>query len=161
MTPNMGQGANTAIESAAGLSNRLRALTLAKHPEKPSAREIHDMLSEFNQARLPRLTDFHMRSWFVTRLETADGLAFRVLGRYVTQFLGDLFARGIAQIASSGVYLDYIPLTVRSGRDWPPVRMSESAAMRRLTLLLVILGFILIPLFVAWLAVAAVKIVNR
>lgn len=159
----MGQGANTAIESAASLSNKLRYLVLSKRPEnaKPSEPEIHALLRQFNRERLSRLFDIHVSSWIVTRLETADGFAFRFVGRYVAQFLGDFFANGVARVVSSNVYLDYIPLTIRSGRDWPAVRVSESALVRRLAVLFVVLGMILVPLFAMWVAVAGVKNIVR
>lgn len=150
MTPNMGQGANTAIETAACLSNALRALILAKHPEKPSEREIQDLLSRFNRTRLERLGTIHRDSWVLTRLESADGFAFRLLGRYVVQFLGDFFARGVARTVTTDVCLDYIPLTIRSGRDWPPIAVTEVSVPRMLGMVVIVVTAVA-AILAAWL----------
>jgi FAD dependent monooxygenase len=121
MTPNQGQGANTAIESAAGLANVLYALRQKTEVEMPSGNEISQVLEHFNKAQFRRLVGIHQGSQFLTRLQACDGLVKFIFARYVAPHCGNLTVAGIAGLATSGPFLDFIPLTERSGRDWQPL----------------------------------------
>ncbi|KAM3064986.1 hypothetical protein ACMFMF_011457 [Clarireedia jacksonii] len=126
MSPNMGQGANTAIEAVAALTNSLRTLINANYPDKPSERELNNMLETFNQKQVKRLDTVHGDSQFVTRLEALDGTIKWIFARYVMAYCGDLLVGNLARIVEGGGVLDFIPLTVRSGKDWPPCPWQSS-----------------------------------
>lgn len=126
MSPNMGQGANTAIEAVAALTNGLRTLINANNPDKPSERELNKMLQNFNQKQVKRLDTVHGDSRFVTRLEALDGVFKWIFARYVMAYCGDLLVGNLARIVEGGGVLDFIPLTVRSGKDWPPCPWQSS-----------------------------------
>lgn len=120
MSPNMGQGANTAIEAVAALTNGLRTLINANYPDKPSERELDNMLDRFNQKQVKRLDTVHGDARYVTRLEALDGKIHWIFARYIMGHCGDLLVGNLARIVAGGGVLDFIPLTVRSGKDWPP-----------------------------------------
>ncbi|KAL4875878.1 hypothetical protein BJY04DRAFT_232116 [Aspergillus karnatakaensis] len=120
MSPNIGQGANTAIEAVAALTNRLRKLLLEHHPDNPPERAVSAILKEFNKTQFKRLDTVHGDAQFVTRLEALDGTILRVFARHIMGHCGDLLVGNLARIVQGGSVLDFIPLTKRSGKDWPP-----------------------------------------
>ncbi|KAI9369039.1 hypothetical protein BJX61DRAFT_549898 [Aspergillus egyptiacus] len=120
MSPNMGQGANTAIEAAAALTNGLRKLIMEHSPDKPPERALTAVLEDFNQKQFKRLETVHGDAQFVTRLEALDGKILRFFARHVMGHCGDLLVGNLARIVEKGSVLDFVPLTVRSGKDWPP-----------------------------------------
>ncbi|KFG86078.1 putative FAD-dependent monooxygenase [Metarhizium anisopliae] len=126
MSPNMGQGANTAIEAVAALTNQLRTLVKANHPDKPSERELNNVLERFNQKQVRRLDTVHGDARYVTRLEALDGPFHWIFARYIMGHCGDLLVGNLARIVSGGGVLDFIPLTARSGKDWPPCPLQHS-----------------------------------
>nr|A0A0M3STX4.1 RecName: Full=FAD-dependent monooxygenase aurC; AltName: Full=Aurovertin biosynthesis cluster protein C; Flags: Precursor [Calcarisporium arbuscula]ALD83629.1 FAD-dependent monooxygenase [Calcarisporium arbuscula] len=126
MSPNMGQGGNTAIESAAALTNGLRKLVTSNYPDKPSERQLSNTLETFNRNQFKRLNTVHGDARYVTRLEALDGTLKRVFARYVMGHCGDLLVGNLARIVAGGGVLDFIPLTARSGKDWPPCPWQHS-----------------------------------
>ncbi|KAE8143620.1 hypothetical protein BDV38DRAFT_289532 [Aspergillus pseudotamarii] len=120
MTPNQGQGANTAIEAAAGLTNVLYSLSQEPEGQRPTEGEIQRKLDHFNATQFQRLLAIHQSSEFLTRLQACDGLAKSVFARYVAPYCGGTI-EGISGLATTGTVLDFVPLTERSGRDWSPV----------------------------------------
>ncbi|KAE8381997.1 hypothetical protein BDV26DRAFT_300471 [Aspergillus bertholletiae] len=117
MTPNQGQGANTAIEAAAGLANGLFSLNQKAEKTRPSEGEIQQMLDHFNSAQFRRLLATHQSSEFLTRLQACDGLAKSIFARYVAPYCGGTI-EGISGQATTGPVLDFVPLTERSGKNW-------------------------------------------
>ncbi|KAL4960975.1 FAD-dependent oxidoreductase [Aspergillus stella-maris] len=120
MTPNTGQGANTAIECAAVLTNSLRSLLNANHPDKPLEQTLSCMLEDFNQKQFKRLHAVHADARFVARLEALDGWPLRIFARHFMTYCGDIVTENLARAVKGGSVLDFIPLTVRSGKDCPP-----------------------------------------
>ncbi|KNG89842.1 putative FAD-dependent monooxygenase [Aspergillus nomiae NRRL 13137] len=120
MTPNQGQGANTAIEAAAGLANVLFSVRQKAEGNSPSEGEIQRMLDQFNTTQFQRLLAIHQSSEFLTRLQACDGLAKSLFARFVAPYCGGTI-EGISGLATSGTALDFVPLTERSGRGWSPV----------------------------------------
>ncbi|EAW11544.1 FAD-dependent oxidoreductase [Aspergillus clavatus NRRL 1] len=107
MTPNMGQGANCAIESAASLVNHLRSLL--KVSPVPSASDISNCLSVWERARQPRVKKIWAAANDLTRLESLatwrhSFFTFHALPRlndwltdqYSTVFIGSEKLEGIA-----------------------------------------------------------------
>ncbi|KAG2411786.1 hypothetical protein HFD88_009342 [Aspergillus terreus] len=117
MTPNIGQGANTAIEAAAGLANVIYAITQNHH--QPSDDTIHRALATFSERHRKRLDAIHLESRWITRLEACQGWVVTAFTRYVAPHCGDLFALGVVRNSYSGEVLQFLPLTERSGKHWP------------------------------------------
>ncbi|KAE8151568.1 hypothetical protein BDV25DRAFT_171339 [Aspergillus avenaceus] len=159
ITPNQGQGANTAIEAAAGLANVLHALTQEPNGERPSEGEITHLLEQFNRTQHRRLLGVHQAARLVTRLESFDGLANYIFARYVAPRCGDLTVAGIARVSTSGPVLDYIPLTERSGKYWTTVAARttwKSNLAYPVTKALVNYGTVLFPIACLWLSYSVV-----
>lgn len=120
MAPNMGQGANTAIEAVAVLTNGLRRLVNSSYPDKPPQASLNNLLENFNKKQYKRLLTVHGDSEYVTRMESLNDIWQWWFARYVMEHCGDLLVGNLARIVAGGSVLDFIPLTTRSGKDWPP-----------------------------------------
>ncbi|GAQ05406.1 hypothetical protein ALT_2727 [Aspergillus lentulus] len=96
MTPNLGQGANCAIEDAAALANKLHDALRAKHPgDKLYDDEIEDVLSEFSNIQVKRISRIYNVSWIAARLQSRANLVYRVLLRYFAPYAGDKPAKRV------------------------------------------------------------------
>ncbi|KAL5335611.1 hypothetical protein BJX70DRAFT_374615 [Aspergillus crustosus] len=122
MTPNLGQGANLAIEDAAELANFLHDLTLTARDSKtkPSAHEIDRLLQSFQRKHLPRVKHVCRMSALMCRIHTRDRLVYSLLGRYVAPYFNTLPAEFISATVHKAVVLDYLPLLLpdREGSGW-------------------------------------------
>jgi FAD dependent monooxygenase len=128
MTPNIGQGATTAVESAASLSNGLHELIKASGAQTPSERQISEMLHNFSRKQRQRMETFYEISGFVARYHALDRLAHWVIARYVTPHTGDFIAASIGWGATEGTVLDYIPLP---REDWPTLAWWQRLGVKR------------------------------
>jgi len=118
MTPNIGQGANTAIEDAAVLSSLIHRLV---HVDGiPSISEFHiaSMLREYQSLRYDRAKSTYERSRFGARFHTRDNWAKAFAGRYIFPFISGLVERGTAKVLSRGEIVDFLPFPERSGPGW-------------------------------------------
>lgn len=131
MTPNLGQGANCAIESAAALSNALHDMIAVKHVQRPSDAELGEILHAFNQSRWARMTEICRTSMLITRFQARDGIIRKILGRYLIQFAKDLPARMVTKLIAGGARLEYLPEPKRSGNGWELFGHSEASWKRR------------------------------
>ena len=136
MTPNIGQGANSAIEDAACLSNLLNNLK-EKGKARPTDSEMFDLLRQFRSLRFDRVNGIYKDSRFVVRFQARDGLFNTLFGRYYVPRAGDLPADLASKAIADGMALDYIPLPDRSGPGWE--KYSTKAKGSRLWLLFPIL----------------------
>lgn len=128
MTPNLGQGANCAIEDAAALANKLHDALRAKHPgDKLYDDEIEDVLSEFSNIQVKRISRIYNVSWIAARLQSRANLVYRVLLRYFAPYAGDKPAKRVLRILEGATVLDFIPLPTRSGPGWTPRRRDQRA----------------------------------
>lgn len=110
MTPNIAQGANTGIESAAELANRLYLLVQSKEPEeKPSDSEIANTLADLEQRHFSRLKPINSLSYAQTRIQTRDGLLNRVAGRYIAPYTHGLTLYIVMKMVRSSTVLEYMP----------------------------------------------------
>lgn len=117
MTPNFGQGANSAIESAAALANCLH--DLLRRDSKPSDVEIDAALEEFNMSRRKRTKSMLKQAAFITRLQARDGLFNVLVGRYVIPYLGDVPASMAGKVMVGAEKLNFLPVPRRSEKGWP------------------------------------------
>lgn len=115
MSPNIGQGANLAIESAAALSNTLNRLLKDARTEKPTETEIKTALDAFTTNYFGRVRAINLVSQAVLRMHARDGCLMTIFGmiilrsRYLTEIL-------VSSIIAGGVQLDYIPLAIQPKR---------------------------------------------
>ncbi|PKX90478.1 FAD-dependent oxidoreductase [Aspergillus novofumigatus IBT 16806] len=99
MTPNIGQGANVAIEDAAALASLLSSL---RKCDVPSYSEIESVLQQYQRARYNRVCSVYSMSRFLVRLQARDGLLYTMFGRYYAPYAGDLPADVASETIASG-----------------------------------------------------------
>ncbi|KAF7169438.1 hypothetical protein CNMCM6106_004343 [Aspergillus hiratsukae] len=103
MTPNLGQGANMAIEDAAALATFLN--NLLKCPgnlDLPSTSEIESVLQQYRRARYRRVCSVYNMSRFLVRMQARDGLLHTLFGRYYAPYAGDLPADVASETIAGG-----------------------------------------------------------
>ncbi|KAL7626884.1 hypothetical protein AAE478_003658 [Parahypoxylon ruwenzoriense] len=111
MAPNIGQGANMAIEDAARLASLLSKRLSAG---KLSSLGIDMLLQEFTAVRQARTKSICTQSEFLVRMQANQGIGRRFLGRYLIPFLNDAPA-GFSGLSMNGAArIEYIDLPLRS-----------------------------------------------
>lgn len=125
MTPNFGQGANSAIESAAALTNILYDMVHVHHINTPSTTEIDGFLESFSKSREHRCKTMLKKAAFVTRLQARDGLLNVLIGRYIAPYAGDLPASMAGKVMIGAEKLNCVPVTKRSEIGWPRSRKEK------------------------------------
>jgi FAD dependent monooxygenase len=118
MTPNIGQGANTAIEDSATLANLLRDALLQKSSQSLSDTELGNLLRKFQSHRFDRVSSIYRDSRFLVRFQARDGFAKKIFGRYYAPYAGDLPADMASKTIADGPMIKYISLPKRSGPGW-------------------------------------------
>ncbi|GFF32312.1 3-hydroxybenzoate 6-hydroxylase 1 [Aspergillus udagawae] len=131
MTLNLGQGANCAIEDAAALANKIHDALRAKHPgNRLCDKEVEDILSEFSNIQVKRISKIYNVSRIAVRLQTRANLVYRVVLRYLVPYAGDTPAKRVLRILEGATVLNFIPLPTRSGPGWAPLRREETVFPR-------------------------------
>ncbi|KAJ5748643.1 uncharacterized protein N7511_010339, partial [Penicillium nucicola] len=102
MTPNIGQGANTAIEDAAVLASLIHRLVHVDGIPSISQAHIESMLREYRRLRYEPAKSTYERSRFGARFHTRDDWVKAFAGRYVFPFIGGFVERGTAKVLSRG-----------------------------------------------------------
>ncbi|KAL4878068.1 hypothetical protein BJY04DRAFT_229969 [Aspergillus karnatakaensis] len=125
MTPNLGQGANLAIEDAAELANFLHSLTTQESKSKPTSQEIEQLLQQFQRRHLPRASFVCRMSAIMCRLHVRDGFFNSFLGRYVTPIFPNLPAEFISAVVDKAVVLNYLPIPDRDATGWLFVQKAQ------------------------------------
>ncbi|KAJ5693543.1 hypothetical protein N7536_003955 [Penicillium majusculum] len=118
MTPNIGQGANTAIEGAAVLASLINRLVHSDDIPSPTEAHVESMLREYQSLRYERAKSTYERSRFGARFHTRDDWVKAFGGRYIFPFIGGLVERATSRVLASGETVDYLPLPDRSGSGW-------------------------------------------
>lgn len=125
MTPNAGQGGNSAIESAAALSNHLSALL--RHTSRPKTEDINSCFQSWQDYRRPRATHISNAANALTRLEAGANFKDRILGLHLLPYLQSfLLDKSSAQIVGAAK-LDCVALPERSLRATMPYRNGPGA----------------------------------
>ena len=83
MTPNLGAGGNSAIESSAALANCLAKIA------RPGLAEIQAALQQFQEIRRPRANAICNAANLLTRVEAFATLPHKLAALYVIPMLGD------------------------------------------------------------------------
>ncbi|CAI7650768.1 unnamed protein product [Penicillium glandicola] len=113
MTPNIGQGANTAIEDVAVLASLINRAVHADSFQTPSESCIETMLQEYKSLRYERAKSTYQRSRFGARFHTRDNWLKALVGRYVFQYVGGLIENRTAKTLAGGDTIDFLPLPER------------------------------------------------
>ena len=126
MTPNIGQGANMAIEDAAVLTNLLRRL-LGDFPTSPPTNDqIEMLLRRYRNIRFDRVDSIYRTSRFLVRFQARDGLLKTLFGRYYAPYAGDLPADMASKTIADGEMCDFLPPPKRCGSGWERYRRNKS-----------------------------------
>ncbi|XHG05995.1 hypothetical protein AWENTII_009206 [Aspergillus wentii] len=104
MTPNIAQGANCAIETAATLANHL--ISIANKPEQPR----EDILGKWYSSHWWRMKLFYISSQTLIRVEASTTFIARLLGLYIGFFHGELVMGMLSDISWFTARLDHLPL---------------------------------------------------
>ncbi|OOQ83533.1 FAD binding domain protein [Penicillium brasilianum] len=120
MTPNVGLGGNSAMESIVLLSNLLnRAIQI--HPGgRPDIKLVEQVLSEYQtltNERMRQIIDF---SNLATRIQAWDTLFHKILSRVVPFLPDTTFAKQAAQLIKASRKLEYVQLPKRAVRGTMP-----------------------------------------
>ncbi|KAK8074382.1 monooxygenase [Apiospora hydei] len=107
MTPNIGQGGNWAIESAAALTNKLHAML--KKTQRPTADQIRTALSSYEQSRQARTKEVCTTASFATRFEAFDKFWHKFMALYIVPHAGDMLVDVHCQAVAEAVTLDFLP----------------------------------------------------
>lgn len=125
MTPNIGQGANMAIEDAAALTNLLRDLLAQGGTSLPTNTQIDTLLHQYRSIRHERVYSIYRISRFLVRFQAQDGFINSLLSRYYAPHVGDLPAEMASKTIADGVMLNFLPPPKRSGAGWEKYRKKE------------------------------------
>ncbi|KAE8378025.1 hypothetical protein BDV26DRAFT_199127 [Aspergillus bertholletiae] len=131
MTPNLGQGGNSAIESAASLANSLSALVHGSRKTIIGVKDIHHCLQQWEYGRRKRVEDIAHSAHKLTRLEALAGTKQKLIGLYLlpylTSYLIDISSATIVEAAK----LDCEPLPLKSLQCSMPYKGVESHSVNK------------------------------
>ncbi|APA15879.1 hypothetical protein sscle_15g106490 [Sclerotinia sclerotiorum 1980 UF-70] len=124
MTPNLGQGANCAIESAAEMANSL-AKVLREDGTKPTIEEIRSALSLYHQKRNTRANLIVKAANKFTRVEALATTGDWVASMFILPRLGDILADRGAKVQVGATRLDCLPIPKRALEGTMPWSMNS------------------------------------
>ncbi|KAL4901104.1 hypothetical protein BDW74DRAFT_182200 [Aspergillus multicolor] len=108
MTPNLAQGANSAIESAASLANHIvDSLDANRDP-------LCD-LSAWAANRKRRIRFFYVYAWILVRCESFVSTGYWLLGMHIALYHAELVISHIADIGDRSVRVTFLPDGVSGG----------------------------------------------
>ncbi|KAL5334674.1 hypothetical protein BJX70DRAFT_377411 [Aspergillus crustosus] len=118
MTPNIGQGANTAVEDAAVLASLIRKLSQLGPKARQATLTMTTMLEEFQSVRYDRVKSTYEKSRFGARLHTRDGLVKTLIGRYIFPYAGRHVLDRSAKSLAGAHSIQFLPPPERLGIAW-------------------------------------------
>ncbi|KAF2824862.1 FAD binding domain protein [Ophiobolus disseminans] len=114
MTPNMGAGGNTAIETAAALANELKKMVDESEKGKPSFDVIKARLGNYQAIREKRVTAILTAANALTRIHALKTWKDKLLAFWILPLAGDSFVNLNCDMIVGAVKLDYLPVPDRS-----------------------------------------------
>jgi hypothetical protein len=114
MTPNLGAGGNSAIESVAALSNLLNRLSKETGSKKPSPGAIRRSLQAYQEKRRTRIKETMKMANGLTRLQALKSTMEYFVAHLVVPNAGDFLADLFAEFQIGAELLDYLPPPPRS-----------------------------------------------
>ncbi|KAJ5608953.1 monooxygenase [Penicillium herquei] len=125
MTPNAGHGGNSAIESAASLTNHL--VKLLQHNTTPNVKEIDQCLQSWQEDRRPRVTKIWKSAHNLTRLEACATFKDKLIALKLISFLGSVFTDRASADIIEAESLASLPLPPRSLTGTMPYAKRDEA----------------------------------
>lgn len=134
MTPNAGQGGNTAIEGAALLTNLLRRTRAEKQGAPFTTEDFTKIFSEYHTSQKPRADIMFQASTVLTRVQTLETGPLSFLASYGIPILGDPFQINIASsLVLGGVKLDFVDKELKRGKipweGWAPWTAAKNGSI--------------------------------
>ncbi|KAJ5923722.1 hypothetical protein N7454_008967 [Penicillium verhagenii] len=123
MTPNQGQGGNSAVESAAALANSLTELLQKSSTEKIPLEDIKSCLSNWQTARQPRTKEVCIRANALTRLEACATFKDRVIALHLLPYLDNYLLNRASKSFCGAERIDYLPLPPRASDCTMPLHL--------------------------------------
>ncbi|RDW72366.1 FAD-dependent oxidoreductase [Aspergillus mulundensis] len=114
MTPNLGQGGNSAIESAAALANCLARLLQSSSDPTVSYTELDNYLQSWQEKRRPRAQRICKDAQGLTQLEALKTIKDRVVGLYLLPYLDEHLANTTSKTIVGAEKIEYLPAPARS-----------------------------------------------
>ena len=110
MTPDLGIGANIAIEDAVALCNILYRELKDDRNHHPTGTEITSMFAEYQKERYDRAKAFTDLSGKATRMNSYNTLFGRVMTTYVAPYLSKVRVSKFAESFAKAPKLSYAPV---------------------------------------------------
>ena len=122
MTPNIGLGGNTAIESAVALANSLKKIAESSSPCQTD--DIHRCFRDWQSAREPRVETTWTASAGATRLESLTTYKDKIL-QHLLPFTMPLMTYRMSKSIVGAVKLDSSPMPARALQGSMPYKCQE------------------------------------
>ncbi|KAL2783205.1 hypothetical protein BJX66DRAFT_349697 [Aspergillus keveii] len=116
MTPNIGQGANTAAEDAAVLATLIQRLSTSG--SSATSCTIDAVLRDYVSQRHERVKSTYQRAYFGARLHTRDDVLKLFIGRYIFPRVSQQVLEKTSQAIAGAPLVDFLPTPKRSGAGW-------------------------------------------
>ena len=132
MTPNTGYGGNAAMESAAELASKIKAMLLLttdssseSGTRRPDETEIKTCLEAYREARQSRAETVVWISSQTTRLQAQRHPLHRLFVNYCIPHVGDYLADTMSDMIVGATAIAYLPVPRRSVRGMMPFNPSQ------------------------------------
>ncbi|EED19835.1 FAD-dependent monooxygenase, putative [Talaromyces stipitatus ATCC 10500] len=110
MTPNIGLGGNSAMESIVVLTNLLNK-AIKEHPQgKPDRAALQSLLTEYQKERQVRMRQFIDFSSLATKTQAWENLWYKILSRVIPFLPDDTFAKQASALFKAAPKLDFVPV---------------------------------------------------
>lgn len=110
MTPNIGLGGNSGMESVVVLTNLLNK-AVKEHPHgKPDKATLQRLLTEYQTERQVRMRQFIDFSSLATKLQAWETIWYKTLSRVIPFLPDDTFAKQAAALFKAAPKLDFVPV---------------------------------------------------
>jgi len=124
-TPETGQGADGAIETAASFANHLKRLVENYTEKIPSLKEIQKCLQEFQMHRQPRALAANLLLMENTRVFTLATPLLKFIIENVAQWLGDVSANKDAGRLIGAEHVESLPISAQSTTGTMPFNATQ------------------------------------
>jgi hypothetical protein len=114
MTPESGQGANQAIETAASLANHLKRMLDSCSEEAPTSMRIEKCLRDFQTHRQPRAREAVRQTNMNVRVLSLQTPLLKFMIENVAPLLGDIQANQVSDRHIGAERVEFLPLPARS-----------------------------------------------
>ena len=130
MTPNIGQGGNNAIESAAAIANTLHDLLSRKGSTRPSSQEIEEALQSFQDHREARTKKILTLANKITRLEALKGPVEAFASLHILPHLGGVLQDRQSAYLVASERLNFLPEPERALKATMPFNQDYGKEQR-------------------------------